>query len=75
MRRHVSSTRRTMNNGDAMVDNERRPVALASMPAIVAYLIALFPQEGCNFPPSPAHRAHSGRRVSPKPDRPNTPDL
>jgi hypothetical protein len=45
-----------MRNGDAVVDDERRPVALASMPAIITYLIALFPQEDCNFPPSSAHR-------------------
>jgi CBS domain-containing protein len=39
-----------------VVDDQRRPLALVSMQAIIAYLLALFPQEGFNFPPSPAHR-------------------
>jgi hypothetical protein len=39
-----------------VVDDQRRPVALVSMQAIVGYLIALFPQEGFNFPLSLAHR-------------------
>ena len=47
---------RTMSNGDAVVDDERRPVALVSMQAIVTSLIAQFPQEGFTFPPPPAHR-------------------
>jgi hypothetical protein len=45
-----------MRNGDAVVEDERRPVARVSIPAIVASRIALFPQEGSNFLPSPAHR-------------------
>ena len=54
------------------MDDERRPVAPVSMPAIVTYLIALFPQEGCHFPPPPAHRIAPIRvgNVSPKRDRP-----
>ena len=39
-----------------VVDDQRRPIALVSMQAIIAYFLALFPQEGFNFPPSPAHR-------------------
>jgi hypothetical protein len=39
-----------------VVDDERRPVALVSMQAIVTSLIALFLQEGFTFPPPPAHR-------------------
>jgi hypothetical protein len=55
-----------------VVDNERRSVALVSMQAIVTSLIALFSQEGCNFPLSLAHRISPtrGRRVRPKRDRP-----
>ena len=44
-----------------VVDDQRRPLALVSMQAIVAYLIALLPQEGFNFPPSPVHRIASAR--------------
>jgi CBS domain-containing protein len=44
-----------------VVDDQRRPLALVSMQAIVGYLIALFPQEGFNFPPSPAHRIAPAR--------------
>jgi CBS domain-containing protein len=44
-----------------VVDDQRRPIALVSMQAIIAYLLALFPQEGFNFPPSPAHRIASAR--------------
>jgi CBS domain-containing protein len=39
-----------------VVDDQRRPIALVSMQDIIGYLLALFPQEGFNFPPSPAHR-------------------
>jgi CBS domain-containing protein len=39
-----------------VVDEQRRPIALVSMQAIIVYLLAFFPQEGYNFPPSPAHR-------------------
>ena len=44
-----------------VVDDQRRPIALVSMQAIIAYLLTLFPQEGFNFPPSPAHRIASAR--------------
>jgi CBS domain-containing protein len=44
-----------------VVDDQRRPIALVSMRAIVGHLIALFPQEGFNFPPSPAHRIAPAR--------------
>jgi len=50
-----------MSNCDAVVDDERRPVARLSMPAIVASRIALFPQEGCHFPPSPDEEIHHRR--------------
>jgi len=39
-----------------VVDDERRPVALVSMQAIVTSLIALFLQEGFTCPPPLAHR-------------------
>lgn len=39
-----------------VVDDQRRPIALVSMQDIIGYLLALFPHEGFNFPPSPAHR-------------------
>ena len=39
-----------------VVDDQQQPIALVSMQAIIAYLLAFFPQEGFNFPPSPAHR-------------------
>jgi CBS domain-containing protein len=39
-----------------VVDDQRRPIALVSMQDIIGYLLAFFPQEGFNFPPSPAHR-------------------
>ena len=39
-----------------VVDDQRRPIALVFMQDIIRYLLAFFPQEGFNFPPSPAHR-------------------
>ena len=39
-----------------VVDDQQRPVALVSMQDIIGYLLACFPHEGFNFPPSPAHR-------------------
>lgn len=39
-----------------VVDDQQRPIALVSMQAILEYLLAIFPQEGFNFPPSPGHR-------------------
>ena len=39
-----------------VVDDQRRPLALVSMQDIIGYLLACFPHEGFNFPPSPAHR-------------------
>lgn len=44
-----------------VVDDQRRPIALVSMQDIIGYLLALFPQEGFNFPPSPAHRIAPAR--------------
>jgi CBS domain-containing protein len=44
-----------------VVDDQRRPVALVSMQDIIGYLLAFFPQEGFNFPPSPAHRIAPAR--------------
>ncbi len=44
-----------------VVDDQQRPIALVSMQDIIGYLHALFPQEGFNFPPSPAHRIASAR--------------
>jgi CBS domain-containing protein len=38
-----------------VVDEQRRPTALVSMQAIIGYLIASFPQDILNLPPSPAH--------------------
>ena len=38
-----------------VVDEQRRPTALVSMQAIIDELIAAFPQELLNLPPSPAH--------------------
>jgi CBS domain-containing protein len=38
-----------------VVDEQRRPTALVSMQAIIDYLVASFPQELLNLPPSPAH--------------------
>jgi CBS domain-containing protein len=38
-----------------VVDAQRRPTALVSMQAIIDYLVASFPQELLNLPPSPAH--------------------
>ena len=44
-----------------MVDEQRRPTALVSMRAIIDELVAAFPQELLNLPPSPAarHRPHA----------------
>ena len=44
-----------------VVDDQRRPIALVSRQAIIRYFLAFFPQEGFNFPPSPAHRIASAR--------------
>ena len=44
-----------------VVDEQQRPIALVSMQDIIGYLLAFFPQEGFNFPPSPAHRIASAR--------------
>jgi CBS domain-containing protein len=44
-----------------VVDEQRRPVALVSMQDIIGYLLAFLPQEGFNFPPSPAHRIAPSR--------------
>jgi CBS domain-containing protein len=44
-----------------VVDDQRRPIALVSMQDIIGYLLACFPHEGFNFPPSPAHRIASAR--------------
>lgn len=38
-----------------VVDEQRRPTALVSMQAIMDALVAAFPQELLNLPPSPAH--------------------
>jgi CBS-domain-containing membrane protein len=38
-----------------VVDEQRRPTALVSMQAIIDELVAAFPQELLNLPPSPAH--------------------
>jgi len=38
-----------------VVDAQRRPTALVSMQAIIDYLVASFPHELLNLPPSPAH--------------------
>jgi signal-transduction protein with cAMP-binding, CBS, and nucleotidyltransferase domain len=38
-----------------VIDEQRRPTALVSMQAIIDYLVASFPQEILNLPPSPAH--------------------
>jgi len=38
-----------------VIDAERRPLAVVSMQAIMAYLGEAFPQEILNLPPSPAH--------------------
>ena len=38
-----------------VVDERRRPTALVSMQAIIDELVAAFPQELLNLPPSPAH--------------------
>jgi CBS domain-containing protein len=38
-----------------VVDEQRRPTALVSMQAILDELVAAFPQELLNLPPSPAH--------------------
>jgi CBS domain-containing protein len=38
-----------------VVDEQRRPTVLVSMQAIIGYLIASFPQDILNLPPSPAH--------------------
>jgi len=38
-----------------VVDDQRQPLALVSMPAIIAYLGEAFPQDILNLPPSPAH--------------------
>jgi len=38
-----------------VVDEQRRPTALVSMQAIIDYLVASFPHELLNLPPSPAH--------------------
>jgi CBS domain-containing protein len=38
-----------------VVDDQRQPLALLSMPALMAYLGEAFPQEILNLPPSPAH--------------------
>ena len=57
-----------------VMDDQRRPIVLVSMHDIVGYLLAFFPQEGFNFPPSPAHRigACPGRRVSAEGDSPGS---
>jgi CBS domain-containing protein len=47
-----------------VVDEQRRPTALVSMQTIVGYLMAAFPQEVLNLPPSPAH-SH-GRASTPE---------
>jgi len=39
-----------------VVDDQRRPIGLVSIQDIIGYLLAFFPQEGFNFPPSPAYR-------------------
>jgi CBS domain-containing protein len=44
-----------------VVDAQRQPIALVSMQDIIRYLLGLCPQEGFNFPPSPAHRIASAR--------------
>ena len=38
-----------------VVDEQRRPTALVSMQTIIDELVAAFPQELLNLPPSPAH--------------------
>jgi CBS domain-containing protein len=38
-----------------VVDEQRRPTALVSMRTIIDELVAAFPQELLNLPPSPAH--------------------
>ena len=38
-----------------VVDEQRRPIALVSMQAIISDLTASFPQEVLNLPPTPAH--------------------
>ena len=38
-----------------VVDEQRRPTGLVSMPVILDALVAAFPQELLNLPPSPAH--------------------
>jgi CBS domain-containing protein len=40
-----------------VVDDQGRPTALVSMQAIVDALVAAFPQELHNRPPTPAHSA------------------
>jgi CBS domain-containing protein len=40
-----------------VVDERRRPTALVSMQAIVSALMASFPQEILNLPPTPTHSA------------------
>ena len=38
-----------------VVDEQRRPTALVSLQAIIDALVAAFPHEILNLPPSPAH--------------------
>lgn len=38
-----------------VIDEQRRPTALVSMQAIIDYLVASFPQDLLNLPPSPTH--------------------
>jgi hypothetical protein len=38
-----------------VVDEQRRPTALVSIQVIIDELVAAFPQELLNLPPSPAH--------------------
>jgi CBS domain-containing protein len=45
-----------------VVDEQRRPTALVSMQEIIDELVAAFPQELLNLPPSPAHT------IAPAPD-------
>jgi CBS domain-containing protein len=40
-----------------VVDEQRRPIALVSMQVIVSTLMASFPQEILNLPPTPTHSA------------------
>jgi len=38
-----------------VVDDQRQPLAVVSMQAIMGYIVESFPQEILNLPPSPAH--------------------